>query len=154
MNLNPTFEEAVDFFKNNELLCEDIDVWAADRNLPMVHYVSCGLLTPKGERTPMIVELFIKVSPKTQDKHYKFTVLRRETFGQRRYYQLDVRITKKPVKDEHALPHEHFGKERLKGAEEWKSWQYSDVLAHFCEQTRIHFNPMPVDPDTFDLRGY
>ena len=153
MNIIPPYEEALAILESSTFICEDIDIWTPDRNLKMAHSVCCGLLTPLGERTSLMVELFVKDSPKTKEKHYKFSLFRRENIGNSRIYQLDVRITRKPIKHTHALSHEHIGRKRIEADPSWDSWQYDDVLRYFCSRSGVKFNPPPKNPDVIDLRG-
>lgn len=112
-----------------------------------------GVLDEDGVGVQMYVELMYRHSHKTSLTSYKFTLFKRHRYGKDRVYQLDVTQTRKPVKDAHALSHEHMGASKSPGDASWASWGYDEVLAHFCERTNITFRPLPLHPDHFQLTG-
>lgn len=111
-----------------------------------------GLVDADGLGTRLQVGLRFHRSMKTKLSHHIFTVYKQEPHGLERVYQLEVRQFPKTVKDEHLRPHEHWGKARYVGQESWATWSYEQILAYFCEQTKIVFKPPPEHPEAFELK--
>lgn len=101
----------------------------------------------------MYAQLIYTNSPKTRVKKYKFTLFRRQPFALERVYELQVNIFNKPMHDAHQKSHEHIGRLRVTGGANWTAWRYDDVVAYFCSQTNITFNPHLPDPEHFQLKG-
>ncbi|MNT30549.1 hypothetical protein D3C72_1663480 [compost metagenome] len=116
--------------------------------------MSCGLLDANGRSAKLIVELRFRRSSKTNVAQYVFSVFRRVLpKGLERVYQLDVMQWPKPVRDQHQMPHEHFGNERNLGDDSWAKWSYDEVLAYFCARTNITFVPPVPHPEELRLKG-
>lgn len=148
----------VDFAEAQRLLgqplrCEDIECWHPEKQQPDTWSCSGGLLKGDGVSAKMLVELIYRRSPKTGVVLYKFSVFLQHPWGLERVYQLDIRQTKRPLKDAHARPHEHFGDQREAGDAHWSHWTFAEVMDHFSLRTGIQFVPPAADPEHFELRG-
>ncbi|MEJ8811400.1 hypothetical protein WKW77_10015 [Variovorax ureilyticus] len=136
----------------NVLFAHDCPDWSVWKVQPGTSQIDMGLVDAAGIGARMQVSLKFHRGPKTNLTHYLFTVYRQEPQGLQRVYQLEVRQWPKPVKSEHMRPHEHWGDKRIQGEQSWASWSYEQVLAYFCEQTRIKFEPVPGHPEAFSLK--
>lgn len=134
------------------LYCRDIQDWSNWKLQPGTTQAGMGLVNEDGLGVRMQVSLWFRRGTKTNLTHHVFTVFKQEPHGLERVYQLEVRQWPKQVKDEHMRPHEHWGATRIVGGESWASWSYEQVLAYFCEQTKIVFEPKPEHPEAFELR--
>lgn len=99
----------------------------------------------------MYVLLTYRHVQKTRTITYKFTLFKRLPYATERVYQLEVTQTARRMLDTHKLSHEHIGDFRRLGHASWASWEYHDVLAHFCTATNLTFNPVPMHPEDFQL---
>lgn len=105
-----------------------------------------------GSRAGLIVAIDYSYRPNTQTKIYQFGIFRGQLGGRQRVYQLTVKQTRKPIKDQHALPHEHFGDKRLPCPAGSSSWSFDDALAYFAERTNLTFRPQIEDPSVYRLK--
>lgn len=135
------------------LRCEDMPGWRAEKQQPDTRSCSCGLLKADGASARMTVQLLHRRSHKTGAVLYKLGVFLQHSWGLERVYQLEVRQERRPLKDAHARPHEHFGNRRTEGDPSWSKWSFHDALRHFSARTGIVFDPEVQDPDHFELEG-
>lgn len=136
-----------------ELRCEDIEDWHPEKLQPDTCSCSGGLLRTDGISAKMLIELIYRRSPKTGMVLYKFSVFLQHPWGLERVYQLDIRKAKRPLKDAHSRPHEHFGNQRVDGDYLWSSWTFTEAMGYFVLRTGIHFEPPANDPEHFELKG-
>lgn len=94
----------------------------------------------------MIVQLNYTHRAKPPWSKYLFSVLINSDYSRERVYQLEVVQVLHEPKDRHSESHEHIGDRRSIGDARWKQWGYDEVLAYFCAQTNIAFNPLPLRP--------
>ncbi|TFW17258.1 hypothetical protein [Duganella callida] len=133
--------------------CEMDRDWMPEKIQPGTYTLAAGLLDKDGVGTRMQVELRFRRSHKTGLISYVFSVFKRTPHGTERVYQLDVRHSKKPIKNLHDKSHEHMGSRRSEGQEFWLHWQFEDVLQYFCNTTNIIMSPGPNHPEHFELKG-
>ncbi|WP_436130961.1 hypothetical protein [Acidovorax sp. LjRoot38] len=133
------------------LICEDAPEWASHKLKPGLETLECGLLQ-NGDRSGLRVSLEFAVSPKTGLTTYKFTVFLVKLGGLQRVYQLQVNAVARKPKCWHDFVHEHMGRERIQGKQEWLDWGFREALDYFCLQTNITFVPPLTDPSVFELR--
>lgn len=152
-NMNDVeFSEAIRLL-SQPLRCEDIEFWRSEKQQPDTWSCSGGLLKVDGVSAAMLVELIYRRSQKTGIVLYKFSVFLQHAWGLERVYQLEVRQAKRPLKDVHSRPHEHFGDQRTLGEPSWSTWTFHDTLRHFEQRTGIEFDPLVQEPDHFELKG-
>lgn len=101
----------------------------------------------------MMVKLYFRRGHKTGIVNYVFSVFKRTPHSLDRIYQLDVRQSKRPIKNLHDRSHVHIGALRVSGLKEWSQWEFEDVLDYFCTSTNITMSPGPVHPEHFELRS-
>jgi hypothetical protein len=135
------------------LVCEEINPWIPMKVQPGTAQTGGGLLKRDGTSAGMFVDLYYRSTHRTKITTYKFTLFKRFPNGNERVYQLEVTQTPKRVKDLHKLSHEHMGDARTMGDARWSTWDYDEVLAHFCSMTNIAFEPKPLHPEAFHLTG-
>jgi hypothetical protein len=128
------------------LRCEGDFAWVSRANGRSGRILSVGLLDEAGLATSLVVELRYTHSAPVATTRYLFSVLIRERYGQQRVYQLEVTQAPRDPKDAHQRSHEHIGDLRLTGHSRWRRWSYHEVLAYFCAQTNITFDPIPSKP--------
>lgn len=135
------------------LRCIDCETWIPHKVNKFLSTACAGTLDNQGVSPGIIVVLEYYLHPVTQLKRYKFSVFKQRPYGLDRVYQLEVTQSKKPLKDAHTKPHEHFGDTRTNGDDGWSLWSYDEALNHFCERTKITFEPPIQTPEeTFKLR--
>jgi hypothetical protein len=135
------------------LFCEDYDDWEPWGLHPNTTALSAGVVDKDGVSARLLVELLYTYSPRTKITSYRFSVFRRNTWGNEPAYQLHVSQHPKRLKNAHAEPHEHVGTERKIGDASWAKWGYDEVLSQFCKRTNITFLPNPPAPMDFSLKG-
>lgn len=138
---------------SDTMRCIDIGDWLPVRLQPNTWACGSGVVDSEGVRSTLTVELLFRRSPKTGMIWYKFSVFRRHVWGTEGVYQLDVQQYAKPLKNTHAMPHEHMGNQRIDGRPEWANWPFEDVLSYFTERTHIDFEPPVMHPENFELKG-
>lgn len=127
--------------------CIDCEPWVPHKVVSFLNTASAGTVNSQGISPGIIVELNYSYNPLTHCKHYKFSVFKQRHYGKDRVYQLDIKQTKKPLRDAHAKPHEHFGDIRTDGDDAWSFWSYYEALDYFCMRTKITFVPQVQSPD-------
>lgn len=135
------------------LRCEDCDEWEPVRIQPGTFTTSAGVLDAHGVGTRLHVNLDYRNSQKTKTIKYVFSVFKRQPYGRDRVYQLEIVQSPSQSKDLHKRAHEHYGKARINVDASWCEWRYDEVLAYFCRQTNIAFEPKPPHPEHFQLKG-
>lgn len=130
-----------------ELRCIDCELWIPHKVNKFLSSASAGTINNQGISPGIIVELDYYLHPLTQIKSYKFSVFKQRPYGRDRIYQLDVRQSKKQIRDAHSKSHEHFGDKRIEGDDAWSLWSYHEALKYFCERTKIIFEPPVQIPD-------
>jgi hypothetical protein len=135
------------------LRCEDWMDWMPVRVQAGTAFTAAGVLDAHGLGTKLLVELHFRRDLKTKLVTYMATVFLRNAYGRERVYQLTVTQSPKTLKDAHRRSHEHIGDLRVEGSAEWNEWGYDEVLAYFCKQTGIAFDPQPPHPELFQLKG-
>jgi hypothetical protein len=143
--------EAIELL-SRPLMCRDESIWNPLREQPNVHLVECGLLDELGLPSGLYAVLQYHRSPDTRLVRHLFTVFKLHHGGPQRVYQLDVRNHAKTIKNLHDLAHEHMGMRRINGEATWQQWTFEEVLQHFCQQTKISFDPPLDHPEDFKLR--
>lgn len=133
--------------------CELDGDWTPEKVQPGTFTISSGVVDQQGVGTRMMVKLYFRRGHKTGIVNYVFSVFKRTPQGLDRIYQLDVRQSKKPIKNLHDRSHEHIGSLRVSGHDEWAAWEFKDVLNYFCIRTNITMCPCPVHPEHFELRS-
>lgn len=133
--------------------CEDAPNWAPIKQQPGSFEIGVGVVDHEGKSTGLYVQLIFQRSYKTQIVRYRFTVFKRQRYGSDRVYQLQVNHFPRPVHDAHQRSHEHIGNRRVTGDAAWANWSYDDVIAYFCRQTNISFDPELLHPEHFRLVG-
>lgn len=128
------------------LQCQDYGEWIASRDHPGTFLIRAGVTNAQGRATQLTVELRCRGFIKERARHYLFTVLVKDIFGERRVYQLEVNQPCRAIKDRHKRSHEHVGGTRRLGPEKWRDWSYDEVFLYFCSQTNIRFQPAPPEP--------
>jgi len=137
----------------NPLMCEDYSEWEPWNLQPTSKVLTAGLLREDGSSARLIVELIYTRTHKTRETKYRFTVFRREAWGNDPAYQLHITQSANAKKHQHAQPHEHVGTERVIGDASWCEWGYDEVLDLFCQRTNISFRPLPPHPEFFALKS-
>lgn len=135
------------------LRCEDSPGWVPIKAQPDTFEIGVGVVDLLGMSTGMYVQLHYRHSQKTKIIKYQFTVFSRKPYGSERVYQLQVNHFHRQVHDAHQRSHEHIGKLRVTGDASWANWRYDDVIAYFCKQTNIVFDPDLSHPEHFQLKG-
>jgi hypothetical protein len=120
--------------------------WLAVPGSPGKWAVQGGLIDANGRRTGLTMELQFCAGPHTGKCHYIFTVFNTSGYGTDRVYQLDIRQGLNVTRKSHRWPHEHYGKARTAGADEWARWSYNELLRYFSTRTNIVFRPAPPNP--------
>ncbi|MHB1236378.1 MAG: hypothetical protein ACYCY7_02335 [Gallionella sp.] len=132
---------------SGKLRCINCEPWIPHKVSKFLSTASAGTVDSQGINPGIIVTLDYFLHPLTQIKHYKFSVFKQRPYGLERVYQLDVRQSKKPLRDVHSKPHEHFGDKRTDGDDGWSLWSYYEALEYFCTRTNISFEPPVKTPD-------
>jgi hypothetical protein len=146
-------EEEARGLVSRPLICADATDWGAVKIQPGTRIIGAGVIDEDGVGAQMYLELIYRHSHKTKITTYMFTLFKRYSYGKERVYQLEVTQTPRRIKDAHEISHEHMGSARSIGDAAWASWGYDEVLAHFCTQTNITFQPAPAHPEHFQLTG-
>jgi len=133
--------------------CEDAPAWAPLKMQSETSWLQVGVVDSNGKNVQLHVDFQFRRSQTTKSVKYKFSVYRRLPYGLERVYQLQVNKFERPVKNRHESSHEHIGNLRVLGDASWCDWGYDDVIAYFCRQTNITFDPAPAHPEDFALRG-
>ena len=128
------------------LRCEGDLAWAPRADGRNGRILSVGVLEDTGLATSLVVDLRYMHNAQSATTKYLFTVQMRERYGLQRVYQLEVTQAPRDPKDVHQKSHEHIGDLRLIGHARWRRWSYHEVLAYFCAQTNITFDPVPSHP--------
>ena len=131
---------------------QDVGDWCCNKNRPWHNYIECGLVTKDGTRAGLIMRLEYAYSTATNSKTMQFGVLKSAPYGLQRVYQLTIKQTRKPIKDAHALPHEHWGDTRIPANKDCLSFTFAQAMAHFCQQTNITITPPVEDPTQYRLK--
>lgn len=134
-------------------ICEFEGDWLQEKVSPGTVTIAAGLMDCEGVGRRMMVRLLFHRSPKTGLIKYKFSVFNRTRYSLDRVYELEVTHSPKPIKNLHAISHEHIGALRRNGNEAWSKWGFEDVLEYFCAATNIEMSPKPQDPEHFELRS-
>lgn len=150
--MNDLPEEEARALLAEPLYCHEIEDWSDWKLQPGTVQASMGLVDHKGRGVRMQVALWYRKGAKTNLTHHVFTVFKQEPHGLERVYQLEIRQWGKALQDTHQMPHEHWGNARVVGTESWANWSYDQVLAYFCQQTKIVFEPPPEHPEYFALK--
>ena len=129
------------------LRCINCEPWTPHKVNKYLSTASAGTLDSQGINTGIIVSLDYSLHPVTHFKTYKFGVFKQRPYGLDRVYMLEMSQSKKPLKDGHKKPHEHFGDTRAIGDDAWSLWSYYDALNYFCERTKITFEPPVQTPE-------
>ncbi len=137
----------------NSTFCDLSGDWIPEKVQPGTLKISSGLTDAQGIATKLLVELKFRRSRKTGIVTYLFSVFKRSPYGRDRVYQLDVRQSKKSIKNVHDRSHEHIGSLRATERDEWAQWSFEDVLNYFCNNANITMSPGPVHPEHFELRS-
>lgn len=135
------------------LRCEGDGDWLPVKIQPATRMLGAGVMNEDGVSTQMYVELIYKHSHKTRMTSYCFTLFKRFGYGKERVYQLAVTQSQRRLNDAHKLSHQHMGDCRTAGDAAWENWGYDEVLAHFCKQCNLTFEPVPRHPEHFQLSG-
>lgn len=114
---------------------------------------SAGVMRADGSSARLIVELIYTKTHRAKETKYRFTVFRREAWGNDPAYQLHIAQSAQAKKHLHSQPHEHVGTERVIGDAAWSEWGYDEVLNLFCRRTNITFQPLPPHPEHFALKS-
>lgn len=129
------------------LRCINCEPWTQHKVNKYLSTASAGTLDSQGIKTGIIVFLAYSLHPVTHFKTYKFGVFKQRPYAPERVYMLEVTQSRKPLKDSHKKPHEHFGDARVIGDEAWSLWSYYEALSYFCERTKITFEPTVQTPE-------
>lgn len=151
MNVIPELEARA--LLANSAFCDMGGDWIPEKVQPGTFKISSGLVDHEGLSTRMLVELKFRRSYKTGIVTYVFSVFKRTPYSLDRVYQLDVRQSKKPIKNLHDRSHEHIGSLRTAGLDAWAQWGFEDVLNYFCQSANITMTNGPVYPEHFELRS-
>lgn len=133
--------------------CEDSNSWNPIKLQPNNLEIGIGVVDLQGKSTGLYVHLLYQNSHKTKIIKYCFSLFKRQRYGSERVYQLQVNQFPVPVHDLHRYSHEHIGSLRVPGNASWSKWGYDDVIAYFCTQTNIVFDPELLHPEHFELIG-
>lgn len=133
-------------------ICEDAPDWRPGKDKPWHMGIECGLIRADGIRAGLLLTLEYVFSPKTRITRYQFGIYRALLGGRQRVYQLSISHARKPVKDLHALPHEHYGNQRLPCPPQASAWTFAEALSYFAQRTNLTFRPPVEDPSTFRLK--
>lgn len=133
-------------------ICEDAPEWLDSESRPWHRGIEHGLLRPDGTRAGLILTVDYVFSPKTQLTKFQFGIYRGLLGGRQRVYQLTVNQARKPIKDRHAWPHEHYGDQRFACPDGCDTWTFDQVLSYFCDRTNVVLRPPIEDPTTFRLK--
>lgn len=133
-------------------VCEDPPDWAGLEHRPWHREIEHGLLRPDGMRAGLILVIEHMSSPKTQITRYQFGIYRGILGGRQRVYQLTISKSRRPIKNRHALSHEHYGDQRLSCPSDCSAWSFEQALAYFAERTHLTFQPPIEDPTSFRLK--
>lgn len=151
MNIIPELEARA--LLANAMHCDMEGDWTPEKVSPGTYVIESGLVDQEGVGTRMMVKLYFRRGHKTGIVNYVFSVFKRTPHSLDRIYQLDVRQSKRPIKNLHDRSHVHIGALRVSGREEWSRWEFEDVLDYFCTSTNITMSPGPVHPEHFELRS-
>jgi hypothetical protein len=133
--------------------CEEPPDWSPVKVQPGTVEIGAGLVDAMGRSVGLYAHLHYRNSHKTNIVKYRFTVFVRRPYGLERVYQLQVNHFPIPIRDLHQYSHEHIGLLRVTGDASWADWRYDDVIAYFCKQTNIAFDPAPPHPEQYQLKG-
>ena len=111
-----------------------------------------GLLRPDGTRAGLILAIDYVFSQKTEIARYQFGIFRGMLGGRQRVYQLTISRSRRPIKDRHALSHEHYGDQRLPCPDDSNTWSFDQALSYFAERTNLTFRHPIEDPTLFRLK--
>ncbi|MCE3607639.1 hypothetical protein LXA47_29130 [Massilia sp. P8910] len=145
-------EEAQSLFAA-PLFCDECSDWMPWNLQPTTVVSTAGVMKEDGSSAMLIVELLYTRTHKTKKIEYRFTVFRRQIWGNDPVYQLHIRQSADSMKHLHSHPHEHIGNRREAGDASWMDWGYDEVLAFFCKRTNITFRPPPCHPEHFALKS-
>lgn len=135
------------------LRCEDAPGWEPLKMQSDSFEIGVAVIDLQGRSVRLYVQLLYRRSYKTKSIKHKFSVFRRQAYGLERVYQLQVNHFPRPVKNAHEMSHEHIGDLKVMGDASWGKWSYDEVIAHFCKQTNITFEPSLLHPEDFELKG-
>lgn len=133
-------------------VCEFDGDWLPEKVSPGTVAIAAGLVDAEGVGRRMIARLWFRHSRKTGLIKYKFSVFNRTPYSLDRVYELEVTHSPKPIKNLHAMSHEHIGALRRNGNESWSKWEFEDVLNYFSLTTNIDMRTRPKHPEHFELR--
>ena len=132
--------------------CPECPDWLPVKGQRETRVTEAGLLDRDGIGIGLFASMLFHLSGTTGLATYKFSVFRVTKWGRERVYQLHVKHLRRPGRDWHQLPHEHFGDRRVDGDASWLGWRYDAALQHFCQATNIAFDPPLPDPEVLELR--
>ena len=100
-------------------ICEFEGDWLPEKVSPGTFTIAAGLMDRDGIGKRMVARLSFRHSQKTGLIKYKFSVFNRTRYSLDRVYELEVTHSPKPMKNLHAISHEHIGALRRNGNEAW-----------------------------------
>lgn len=131
--------------------CPDPAGWVPLRTQAGTYRLETGVLGPDGSFGGLSVQLVMHRGNKTGQAYFRFDLFRSTVSGAEPIYGVHIKQAPRALRTQHNMPHEHIGDRRVVGDASWLQWGYAQVLARFCEQTRIEFQPPPSDPEEFRL---
>lgn len=133
------------------LVCADAPAWSFNKLKPGLAVLECGLISEKGIRSGLRLQLVFARSPKTRFVTFKFTVFKMNLGAPQRIYQIQVNAVARKPKNWHDLVHEHMGDAKIPGSDEWLSWGFQEAMDYFSKRANITFLPPIPDPEQFEL---
>jgi len=135
------------------LICIEPPDWVPNKMQPGTFQIEVGVLDQLSRAAGLLVVFHYRNSQKTKKISYKFSVFKRQPYGNDRVYQLSIEQWPIAIKDPHKRSHEHLGDQRTIGLQAWAEWNFDRVMAYFCKKTNITFKPPVAHPDHFALSG-
>lgn len=132
-------------------MCPDPAGWVPLRIQAGTYRLETGVLNADGSFGGLTVQLVMHRGIKTGQGYFRFDLFRATITGSDPVYGIHIKQAPRALKAAHNLPHEHIGDRRDAGDAAWLQWGYAQVLARFCEQAGIEFQPPPPDPEEFRL---
>lgn len=138
--------EAESYFQS-QLTCVDIEWDNISSISPFMMEATSGVVDQNGVRKGFIVRLSYYHHPKTKQIRFIFTLLKQNSWGTDRVYQLDILQSAKKLKDAHKASHEHIGDIKQNGNKEWNEWGFDEAINHFTKMTKVNFKPKIGSPE-------
>lgn len=138
--------EDAQFLLGRLLRCDECGDWTVAPSHPGTLVIDGGVTDEQGRRTRLSVELQVRAQQGSSAITYVFSVFNSIGYDVERVYQLEVIQGRARARDAHRRSHEHFGPDRIMGANDWATWSYNELLRYFSSRTNITFSPQPPDP--------